>query len=59
MQKLELIPDQDKKAKPFFENDEAYQKFCVEFYNRIRPALDRDREARRRSEEAARRHLVY
>jgi hypothetical protein len=56
---LRLVPDQSKKSKPLFMNEEAYQKFRASFYEQVKPELDRNREARRLSEEAARRHLVY
>ncbi len=58
-QKLELIPGQDEKAKPLFETKEACEKFWADFYARVTPILDQQREARRRSEEAAMHHIVY
>lgn len=56
---LELVPDQNKKSKPLFKSEEAYQEFRASFYKQVKPGLDQNREARRLSEEAARRHLVY
>ena len=56
---LELIPDQGKKSKPLFENEKAYQEFRASYYEQIKPELDRQREARRLSEEDSRKHFVY
>jgi hypothetical protein len=57
--KLELIPDVKEIGKPFFDTEEEYQKFRASYYEDMKPELDRQREARRLSEEAARRHFVY
>ncbi len=57
--KLELIPDVKEISKPLFDTEEAYQKFRSSYYEEMKPELDRQREARRLSEEAARRHFVY
>lgn len=55
---LELIPNQKEKMKPFFESEEAYQKFRRSFAEEMKPALERFREARHQSEEKARHHWV-
>lgn len=57
--KLELIPNQDKLAMPLFATREECEKFWVDFYAEVTPILDQQREARRRSEEAAMHHIVY
>ncbi len=56
---FELIPDQDKKSKPLFATEEDYQKFRASYYELMKPQLDRQREARRLSEEDSRKHFVY
>ncbi len=58
-QKLELIPDQKNRSEPLFDTEEAYQKFRASYYEQIKPELDRQREARRLSEEDSRKHFVY
>jgi hypothetical protein len=56
---LELIPDQREKATPLFETDAAYQAFRASFEQEVKVELDKQREARRLSEEEAKRHLVF
>ncbi len=55
---LELIPNQEENSHPLFEDEEAYQKFRASYYEQIKPELDRQREARRLSEEDSRKHFV-
>ena len=47
------------KPKPFFQTEKAYQDFRARFQTKVKPELDRQREARRQSEEDAKKHLVY
>ncbi len=56
---FELISGQEKISKPLFDTEEAYQKFRTSYYEKIKPELDRQREARRLSEEDSRKHFVY
>ena len=58
-QSLELVPNQQQKAKPLFKTEAAYQDFRTSFHQQVKPALDKHQEARRLSEEEAKRHLVY
>lgn len=58
-EELELVPDQKAKFKPLFNSEREYQEFCADFQKQVKPALDRQQEARRLSEEEAKRHLVY
>ncbi|MFP4500388.1 MAG: hypothetical protein ACLFTT_05265 [Candidatus Hydrogenedentota bacterium] len=44
-------------SKPFM-TPEQYQAFVERFQEAVKPALDRQRDARIRSEEEAKRHLV-
>lgn len=44
---------------PLFQTEQAYQDFRDRFQQEVTPELDRQREARRQSEEAAKQHLVY
>lgn len=56
-QHFELLPGV--RYKPFFPTEQAYQDFRERFQKAVKPELDRQREARRQSEEDAKRHLVY
>jgi hypothetical protein len=47
------------KSKPLFQTEQAYQDFRERFQKEVKPELDRQREARRQSEEDAKKHLVY
>lgn len=56
---LELVPNQDKLFEPVHKTVAEYEEFRREFREKVKPGLDRDREARRKSEEAARHHFVH
>jgi hypothetical protein len=56
---LELVPDQQTKAKPLFETEAAYLEFRASYQTQMKADLDKQREARRLSEEEAKHHLVY
>lgn len=56
---LELVPDQQAKSEPLFASEAAYQEFRASYRQQVKADLDRQREARRLSEEEAKRHLVY
>ena len=45
-------------GKPFFSSREEYEKFRIQFGEALRPGLEANREARRKSEEAARMHCI-
>ncbi len=45
-------------GKEFFSSQEEYEKFRVRFGEALRPGLEKNREARRKSEEAARKHCI-
>jgi len=47
------------KSEPLFQTEQAYQNFRATFQQEVKPELDRQREARRQSEEDAKKHLVY
>ena len=47
-----------KNAQPFFKTKEEQDAFEQRFQEAVRPELDKQREARARSEEAARHYLV-
>jgi len=55
---LKLLPDENERSQPLFTEHE-YQEFTLSFHDQVKAELDRYREARRRSEEQAKRHLVY
>ena len=50
---LQVIPNQDKVAKPVFNTYEEFEEFSNDFYKKIEPKLKKLREARRKSEETA------
>ncbi|HDL86595.1 MAG TPA: hypothetical protein ENH11_09800 [Candidatus Acetothermia bacterium] len=56
--KLELVPDEESKAQPLFDTEQAYQEFQVSLQQEVKGELDRQREARRQSEERAKRCLI-
>ena len=43
---------------PFFSSHEEYEEFRVQFGEALRPGLEENRVARRKSEEAARLHCI-
>ena len=47
---IELIPEQEAKAKPFFKTEEEYTEFCRKFIEKVGPDLEQQREARQQSE---------
>lgn len=55
---LQLVANQAAIAKPFFQTQEEYEQFRLEFRQSVKPELDRLQEARRRSEERAKQLLV-
>ena len=46
-------------SKPLFSSREEYETFRIRFGDALRPELDKNREARRKSEEAARSRYIY
>ena len=46
-------------SKPFFTTQEDYEQFRIRFSEALRPELLKTREARRKSEEAARNRYIY
>ena len=55
---LELIPNVGTISKPFFNTRADYENFRESFCKEIKPELDRQREARRLSEEESRKHFI-
>lgn len=55
---LQLIPDQATKCRDAFSTERDYERFRREFARAVQPALEKHREARQKSEEAARHHRV-
>lgn len=45
-------------GKEFFSSKEEYENFRIRFGEALRPELEKNREARRKSEEAARKHCI-
>lgn len=45
-------------GKPFFSSQEEYEEFRIQFGEELRPGLEKNREARRKSEEVARQHCI-
>ena len=45
-------------GKNFFSSHDEYEKFRVRFGEELRPGLEKNREARMKSEEAARQHCI-
>ncbi|GEM_PF-5223851 len=45
-------------GEPFFSSQDDYEKFRIRFGEELRPELEKNREARRKSEEAARKHCI-
>jgi hypothetical protein len=58
-QPLELVKDQAKKSEPLFKSQSDYEQFRATFHQQVKPELDKHQEARRLSEEDAKRHLVF
>ena len=56
--KLQLVPDEDTKATRLFNDEKDYQNFTASFQNDVKVELDRQREARRQSEEQAKKLLI-
>ena len=56
-ERLELVPGV--KFEPLFRTEQEYQAFRASFQAEVKPELDRLREARRQSEEDAKKHLVH
>ncbi len=55
---LQLIPDEETKAQRLFSNDQEYQEFRVSLQKEVQGELERQREARRQSEEQAKKLLI-
>lgn len=55
---LQLIVDQAHKSQPLFKNVKDYQAFRESFHARIKPKLDSQQKARRKSEAKAKQHFV-
>lgn len=55
---LQLIPDEESKAQPLFKNDQEYQEFRVSLQKEIQGELDSQNEARRQSEEQAKKLMI-
>jgi len=55
---LELIPDQDQVSHKTFEDQSDYDAFWQRLLDSVEPTLEKLAEARRQSEEAAKRHHV-
>jgi len=55
---LQLIPGEELKSRRLFETDREYQDFEETLQMAVKAELDLQREARRQSEERAKRHLV-
>ena len=45
-------------GKKFFSTQEEYEQFRIQFGEALRPELEKNREARRKSEEAAKMHCI-
>ena len=45
-------------GEPLFPSYEEYEEFRIQFGKELRPGLEKNREARRKSEEAARMHQI-
>lgn len=46
-------------GRPLFNDAKEYERFRIRFGDALRPELDKNREARRKSEEAARMRYIY
>lgn len=55
---LQLIPDQATKCRDAFSSEREYERFRREFAQAIQSDIERHRQARQKSEEAARHHRV-
>lgn len=55
---LQLIPDEETRARRLFRNDQEYQEFRISLQQEIQDELERQREARRQSEEQAKKLLI-
>lgn len=55
---LQLIPDEETKAQRLFSNDQEYQEFRTSLQKEVQGELERQREARRQSEEQAKKLLI-
>jgi hypothetical protein len=47
---MEIIPNQNKVAKPVFKSPEEYEKFVIKFHKKLDKQLKKLNDARRRSE---------
>jgi hypothetical protein len=54
----QLIADQATRSQPVFADEQAYQQFRLWYYQQVKPELDRQEQARRRSEERAKQYLL-
>lgn len=57
--KLELVPNEQSVAQPLFDTEQAHQAFLSGLQQEVKNELDQQREARRQSEERAKRHLIF
>ena len=55
---LQLIPDEESKAQRLFSSDQEYQEFRISLQKEIQGELDLQSEARRQSEEQAKKLLI-
>ena len=57
-QTVQIVPELRHKMRKVFKTDAEYQAFCERWREQITPALERNKEARRKSMEAAMSHFV-
>jgi hypothetical protein len=55
---LQVVPEHKAKGKRLFSSDQAYEEFRASLQKQVKGELDRQQEARRQSEEQAKRLLV-
>ncbi len=55
---LQLIPDEETKVQRLFRNEQEYQEFRISLQKEVQDELERQREARRQSEEQAKKLLI-
>lgn len=55
---LQLIPDEETKAQRLFSNEQEYQEFRISLQKEVQDELERQRDARRQSEEQAKKLLI-
>jgi len=55
---IQLVPDEETKAKRLFGSDQEYEAFRRSFQEQVKDDLERQQDARRQSEEQAKKLII-